>query len=154
MTWSLKLRNGDLALGAAQLGTVTGEEKLVQDLRAHILEHMGTDDMHPEFGSLIDGGTLPDGTVSPGIIGALNDDFASMEVASDIRRIVNDYQDRQLARAKDDRYTYGKVTINRGEVLLSLDDIEVTRSMDTLQVNLKITTARQSDVDVIFTLPI
>lgn len=148
MTWSLQLRNGDLSLGNASYGTVTGEDKLVQDLRTYILEQMGTDDMHPTFGSLLNGGRLEDGTVVPGSIGDINDSFTQLEVESEIRRIVIDFQGRQLRRAKDDRTVFGKTTLTRGEILLSVVDIDMQQTGDILNITIILQTAKGSTIEL------
>lgn len=145
MTWSLQLRNGDLSLGGASYGTVTGEDKLAQDLRCFILEQMGTDDMHLDYGSTLNGGRMPDGTLVPGVIGhATNDEFAELEVESELRRIIGQYQARQLQRAKDDRLVYGKTTLHRGEVVLGVRSIAIQRTVDTMNVTITIETAADS----------
>lgn len=146
MTWSLELRNGDLTLGEAAFGTVTGEAKLVQDLRAYILERIGTDDAHPSFGSLLDGGRLSDGTAVAGIIGQPNTELAQLEVESEIRRLATEYQNRQLARAKDDRITYGKTSLTRSEVLLGIREIDLEQDLDSLNLTVHLETAAKSTI--------
>lgn len=151
MAWSLALRNGDLTLGQAQYGTVTNEAKLVQDLRCWILERMGTDDMHPNFGALIDGGTAADGTERAGVIGTTDIDLAQTLVESEIWRIVREYQAQQLARAKSERQTYGKTTFTKGEVLVRLEHVELQQSLDSLNVHLFIVTAADTQIDLSLT---
>src|SRR4051812_37950439 len=107
MSWSLQLRNGDLALGGANLGIVTGSQKLTQDLRCAILEKMGTDELHPWYGSLLDGGMDAEGVVSPGYIGETDWELGALNVQAEIRRIAKQYQDAQAARLENDRLTYG-----------------------------------------------
>lgn len=154
MTWSLKLRNGDLALGTGRYASVSGSDKLVQDLRNHILERMGNDDMHPDFGSLIDGGITPEGRVKEGLIGGVNDEFTLLQIEVEIRRIIREHQARQLERAKDDRLVYGKATFNRGEVLIALSNVHVERTEDTLKLNLTLATADEAEEDLIFPISI
>lgn len=148
MTWSFKLRNGDLTLGGTSFGTITGEEKLVQDLRCYLLERMGNDDMHPEFGSLLDGGRLEDGTEQPGFIGGPNSALVELEIENEIQRLVLAYQARQLARAKADRLTYGKTTLHRGEVLLSLSNISIIRKEDLMDISLTLETAANTTIEL------
>lgn len=148
MSWSFQIANGDLTLGNASYGTVTGEQKLVQDLRAYILEKMGTDDMHPTYGSTINGGRLADGTEVQGSIGIANNALALAEVESEIRRIASDYQARQLQRAKDDRITYGKVTLTKGEVLLGIGNIDVKQYADTLDLTITLNTGNNTEVEL------
>lgn len=152
MSWSLKLENGDFAISGSRIGTVTGKEKLVQDLRNWILEHMGTDDLHPGYGSLLDGGVTPQGVVMPGVIGTDDLDLAEIEIRNEIQRIVADYQALQLARAKSDKLTLGRPTLIPSEVLLSLDGIDIEQDMDTLKVTLSISTATDDNFELQLTL--
>lgn len=145
MSWSLQVRNGDLALSGASYGVVTGGNKLTQDLRCALLEHMGTDPSHPTFGSTIDGGMRSDGTYIPGVIGEGRSDLALIRIEAEIRRIVRDYQARQLERAKNDKLTYGKATLTGNEVLMNLVGISASQSLDTLNVKVQIQTARGTE---------
>lgn len=150
MSWSLQLTNGDLVVGQASLAAVNGPSKLQQDLRCFILEQMGTDDMHPGFGSLIDGGTTLNGVYNPGVIGVVNDDTAATFVRSEMVRICNEYQAGQLDRARNDQAIYGKATLDRNEVLLRLDSVEIQQTVDSMTVRLTITTGSniQTTVDI------
>ena len=63
MTWSLAVVNGDLSFaGPGGYATVSGQNKLIQDLKNWLLEPRGTDPIHPGYGCTLDGGMLPDGT--------------------------------------------------------------------------------------------
>lgn len=147
MTWSLQLRNGDLALGQASFGVVTAEAKLAQDLRCFILERMGSDDLHPEYGSLLDGG-LRRGQYVEGVIGSTNDALALVMIEGEIRRIVTDYQAQQLDRARADRARYGKATLTKGEVLVGLAGIDVEQVADTMNITLHLSTAANTSVSL------
>lgn len=153
MSWSLRLRNGDLALSGASYGTVTGEEKLVQDLRCALLERMGTDPSHPGFGSLIDGGRTPDGNYTPGVIGETRADLVLLAIESDIRRIAREHQARQLTRAKSDRLTYNKSTLGGREVLVNVTKIAASQVNDSLNVTVTLQTAGTNPVSVDITVP-
>lgn len=145
MSWSLQLRNGDLALGGAQLGQVTGGAKLVQDLRCAILESRGMDDMHPLFGSLIDGGLDDYGVEQPSIIGTSDWDRIALRVDAEVRRICSEYQRQQLARAREDRYTYGESTLRSDELLLQVNSIQMVQAQDQLMVTVSITTGNGTE---------
>lgn len=152
MSWSLKLRNGDLALSGSSLETVSGAPKLVQDLRCWILERMGTDNLHPGFGSLFDGGVEPNGTVHTSVIGTFNEEIARLDIESDLRRILNEYQAKQVARLKVDRATYGKSTFSRGEVLVAVEGIEFTVALDTIYIVISLRTGDDSILSLDLTL--
>ena len=152
MTWSLRIQNGDLALGNASYGTVTGSQKLIQDLRSYLLESIGTDTAHPEYGSTLNGGRLSDGTMVPGPIGQMNTSLVEAEVTSEIQRIVNQFQSEQLERARSDRQVYGKTTMTKGEVLLGINSIDLSHDQDTLNVRLSLKTGNgDSDLDLTIT---
>lgn len=132
MSWSLELRNGDLTIGGARFGAVTGTQKLIQDLRCTLLERMGTDPSHPSFGSLLDGGRTPEGIEQPSLLGADDWDRITIQIESEIRRITSEHQARQVQRGQGDRITYGHSTLTKGEVLLALEGIEMIQVQDTL----------------------
>jgi hypothetical protein len=147
MSWSLQLRGGDLVIGGATLGTVAGSEKLIQDLRCAILERMGTDEDHPWFGSLIDGGRL-NGVDQPSIIATDNWDMAILAVESEIRRIVDQYQKSQIIRTEKDRTTYGKPTLLPGEVLMGIGNMQFFQAQDNLLCRVTFITGANSEITV------
>src|ERR1017187_5637340 len=110
MSYSLMISNGDLSFNGASMNTVQGGDKLVQDLACCVLEPMGTDNLHPTFGSTIGGGINPDGSYNPGVIGEPNDAMAATQVQGEITRIVKQYQAQQQARFQADVAVYGKGT--------------------------------------------
>lgn len=152
MTWSLRIQNGNLTLGNASYGTITGTQKLIQDLRCYLLERMGTDSAHPDYGSTLNGGRLPNGIEVPGPIGKMNDAFVEAEVTVEIRRIVNQFQSEQLARARSDRQVYGKSTMNKGEVLLGVSTIEYEHLMDALNITLVLITGDDTNPELDLTI--
>lgn len=134
MSWSLRVSNGDLSIGSGGLNTVTGSDKLVQDLSCALLEPMGNDSMHPTFGSLIDGGTDASGNISTGYIGQPNNDQNDALVASEVQRIARTYQASQIARNNSDVAVYGKSTLTADEALLGLSSLNVQRAQDQLLI--------------------
>lgn len=145
MSWSLQLKNGDLTLGEARYGAVTGSAKLIQDLRCALLERIGTDPQHPAFGSSLDGGRLPDGTELPSLIGRKDWARVVVEVESEIRRIERNHQARQTSRIEADKFTYGRPTLTPAEILVSIDGIESIQVGDTLLVRVSLVTGGQQN---------
>lgn len=148
MTWSLRISNGDFVVTSAHLGTVTAQQKLLQDFRCAILEQMGTDNLHPDYGSLIDGGINSSGEVVSGVIGNINVDEVTMIIESEISRIARYMQRAQLARAKSDKLTYGRATLVPQEVLLSLNGITFEQREDLLNVTILLTAANDENFEV------
>lgn len=150
MSWSLQLRNGDLSLGGTQLATVTGSQKLVQDLRCALLEPRGWDDLHPTYGSLLDGGRDDMGVEVDSIIGTSNWERIALRVEGEIRRICGLQQQAQLARAKADRYTYGESTLAPSELLVRVSNVQMFQAQDNLlvQVTLETGTGDVAQIDI------
>src|SRR3954463_12305873 len=148
MSYSLQVRHGDFVTTGASLGTVTREVKMTQDLTHWILERMGTDDVHMGYGSLLDGGTLPDGTEVEGVIGTYDWELAALEVERDLRRIISEYQAIQLRRAKGDRTTYGRGTLTPEEVVMEVPSIDYTQAVDVLIVTINIVTASNAYLQI------
>lgn len=148
MTWSFWVTHGDFRLNGSHFGIVTDTAKLTQDLRCALLEKMGTDNLHPGFGSLIDGGTRSDGLEVPGVVGESRLDLVLMAIESEIRRIGRDHQAKQLARVKADRSTYNKSTITPREALIAISNINVEQVQDNLNITVSLQTAAGSQTDV------
>lgn len=145
MSWSLQLRGGDLVIDGSSFGTVSHQNKLVQDLRCAILERMGTDEDHPWFGSLIDGGRL-NGVEQTSIIATDNWDVAVLAVEGEIRRIVDQYQKQQIARSERDRVNYGKPTLNPAELLMGVSNIEFYQAQDNLLCRVTLVTGADAEL--------
>lgn len=150
MSYSLQLRNGDLVVDEGRIGVVTGWQKLLQDLRCHLLEKLGTDSSYPDFGSALDGGTAPDGTEIDSPIGETDRDVVEAFVVTEINRVIREHQNKQLARVRDDQYTYGKTTLTQGELLESADiNIGFQDTMMVIQI-----VVRSEGLDRRFSIPI
>lgn len=149
MSWSLRIgEDGDFHVDAAHLGTVTAQNKLVQDFRCALLEQMGTDNLHPDFGSLIDGGITPEGVASEGVIGETDLRMVALTIESEVARIARRMQQYQLARAKSDRLTYGRATMVPQEVLLQLNGVDLLQKEDQIYVTIRLTAANNTDFDI------
>ncbi len=128
MSWSLAIINGDISYGSQGLNTVTGSNKLVQDLSCCILEPLGTDYNDPDFGSIIEGGVDSEGNVYPGLIGGPNNSASASQITTEISRICQNYQAEQVARNQNDLNTYGTSTLSAGEALLGVSNIQVQQA--------------------------
>lgn len=119
---------------------IQGGDKLVQDLACCILEPMGTDSLHPTFGSTIGGGINADGSYNPGVIGTPNDAVAATAVLGEVTRIGAQYQAQQQQRFQADVAVYGKGTITANEALLSVGSIAAIGDQTTLQISAQLET--------------
>lgn len=142
MSWSFQLKNGDLNFaGPGGFATVTGQQKLVQDLKDWLLEPRGSDPFHPDYGSILDGGIASDGTVIEGSIGSVITSESLLTIESEIRRVLGAYQQVQIQRLQRESALYnGLNTFSAGEILSSIDDVQVIQVGDTILVTVFITT--------------
>lgn len=150
MSYSFHVLNGDLNLsGPSGFATVTGTQKLIQDLRDWILEPRGTDVTHPEYGSVIDGGVLPDGTVVASNIGSVIDQSRLLDIEAEIRRVLAAYQNQQIQRLQADALALnGKNTFAAGEVLVAVQDVQLQQFADTILVKVQVLTNAGTIINV------
>lgn len=138
MSWSLQIIGGDLSPISDQSGLkiATGKDKTLQDLKLALYESMGTDPMHPEYGSLIDGGRLPNGTIVESSVGS--DSTSLFRIEEEVSRIIQNYTIQQNIRIKSDIASFGKTTIADSEIIKSVRSIGTKRfgSKLILQVNI------------------
>ena len=148
MSWSFYIRNGDLSLaGPGGFATVQGQQKLIQDLKNWLLYPRRTDPMHPDYGSILAGGTLPDGSPAGSMIGDLMTSEALVEIESETRRILQAYQQQQLDRLTNESALYGgKNTFSAGEILASVLNVTTQQIADTVIVICSIQTADGSQL--------
>jgi len=146
MTWSFQVKNGDLSLsGPGGFAAVTGQNKLVQDLKHGLLEPRGSDPFHPEWGSTLDGGELSDGTVVASSIGGLFTGEDLLSVEAEIRRVLNAYQATQAQRLGRETIQYGgKNTFSAGEILRTVNDVDIRQLGDVAVATVSLTTASGS----------
>lgn len=143
MTWSLAVVNGDLSVaGPGGYATVSGQDKLVQDLKNWLLEPRGTDPINPDYGATLDGGQLPDGSFMDPVIGDLVTAETLLTIESEVRRVLAAYQQQQLDRITKESAQYGgKNTFSAGEILSAVNDVNLTQVGDMVFVQCVITTA-------------
>lgn len=134
MSFSLQIQNGDLAISGNDYATVSGNQKLVQDLTCAIKTPMGTDDANPNYGSLIDGGVTSDGIYHESLIGGDNDNSTAAFVEAEISRVAQNYQAQQLARNQSDGIQYGKTTLTPDEILVNLGGLNTQSVEDSMLV--------------------
>lgn len=152
MSWSFEITGGDLNLvsGSDGAAVVTGSKKTFQDLRFAMLEPMGNDPMHPAYGSLLDGGRLPNGRIVQSMVGS--DPSFAYRIEEEINRIVQDLVSRQRQRADLDTQTFGKSTLSEKEKIVSVSSIEGKQMGNRFIVQVNIITEGQGSI--IITTPI
>lgn len=107
--------------------------KLQQDLACAILTPLGFEELHPEFGSILEEDIINPETT---IIGTKDFSHAAARVRSELLRICQNYQAQQIARNEDDAIKFGKPTLTPGEVLLRVVEVNFVSAEDHLMATL------------------
>jgi hypothetical protein len=151
MSKSLALTNGDLSLGGGRsFQTVSGREKLAQDLRLWILEKIGTDPATPDFGSRLDGGFVNNQPV-PSFIGQIISPDVLSAIRQDITNLVTRYQTLQYGKIRTETTRYlGSTTIDQNEAIATVNGIDVRAIGTTVLVQIDITTVANSRLRLTF----
>lgn len=141
MTWSLKISNGDLAIGKNNsLAIVTGTRKVVQDLLCWIKHPIGADPLNPDLGSFIENGEGGASFLVAGEQVSLPEDFQDL-VVSEVRRLINRYMSIQQKRANQEIAQFSRlVTINEDELILRYE-ISSKVNYDTMYLTINLITA-------------
>jgi hypothetical protein len=153
MSLSFKIEGGDLKVGAGRsFETVTGADKLAQDLSLWILEHIGTDPATPQYGSALDGGTV-NGVQIESFIGQALTDERVLEIKQELSTLLAQYQQDQVTKMQREMVLYnGNHTLTPDETLYSVDSIQAAVTADQIVVRISITTLAGASLKV--TLPI
>ena len=133
MSLSLKVVNGDLSVTAGRFDLVQGTDKLKQDLTVWLTERYRDDRFHPTYGSILDG-------YIGGIINAAD---TVVRVQSEVIRVLNNYQQIQLARFREIPNKF-----QPSELLQSVNGVDVSLSYDKVVVLVRITTAARTTTTV------
>lgn len=148
MSWSFNIEGGDLDFVSKKNGAsiVTGRNKALQDIRAALLEPMGSDPMHPDYGSLLDGGRLPNGSIASPLIG--QDRSHTFQIEEEISRILRYLMDKQEQRTKADIQNYGRSTLSASETIAGVKEISSRMFGTTLVVRVEVTMQDNNTVSI------
>lgn len=153
MSISLRIEGGDLVVGNGRsYSTVSGSDKLAQDLRLWVLAKIGTDPSTPEYGTSFDGGFVNGQAVEP-VIGQLMTAQRVLEVRAAMIDLLSNYQATQLARIKQDMVDFnGQKTLTPDETIQNIVNVEATAIADTIIVRATVQTMSNTTLNV--TLPV
>ena len=124
MSFDLKIQNGDLVINQGALQTVTDSDKLVQDILKICLTDVGSNPLHPSYGSFL----------SRSVVGsALQTDIIVQVATSQLNTCLTNLQQLQQLQVK----SFQKVSAD--EQLAAILGISVVRSaFDPRLFNVKI----------------
>lgn len=127
MSFSLAIKDGDLAMLGSSLQVVSGTPKLEQDLSIWLRERYKSDRFHRNYGSVLDA-----------FIGSIISRSTQSEVRSEVLRVLSNYQALQYRRVKETPQL-----LSPEEILLEVLEVTTNVSYDTVSVAIRIRTAKQ-----------
>jgi hypothetical protein len=154
MTTSFKIVNGDLSIGNSRsFETVSGQDKLLQDLKLWVLERMGTDPLTPGYGSRLDGG-VENGRLLPSYIGRIMSERTIAEIKAEVTDLLTRYQTDQYNKLRTENLRYGgNNTFDAGEIIATVNSIKVViPTPDLIAVQVSLTTMAQTNINL--TIPL
>lgn len=125
MTYSLMLSGGDLSSASSMLQTVSGTEKLEQDIHAWLTEAYQIDRFHPKYGSLM-----------TSYIGQPMNVDSVFAIQVEVARVLSNLQSYQKQMYQQDPTLYSP-----DELLDYVDDISTVFDQDRLRIGITFRTA-------------
>lgn len=135
---TLALVNGDLAIsGAGGYATLSGVDRIRQDLTLALWEEYGTDRFHPRYGSIV-----------KQYLGSPITPELQQLVKAEVNRVIQNYI--ALQQAEVIRGTQFDVTgvFDTSDVVRSLDGIDVHTALDAIYVRATLTTLARERVTI------
>ena len=125
MTYSLMLSGGDLSTASSMLQTVSGTEKLKQDIHAWLTEAYQIDRFHPKYGSLM-----------TSYIGQPMNVDSVFAIQVEVARVLSNLQSYQKQMYQQDPTLYSP-----DELLDYVDDVSTVFDQDRLRIGITFRTA-------------
>lgn len=122
MSYSLAISDGDLVQQGSQLGLVFGVNKLKQDVNLWMLEQYRGDRFHVSYGSILQD-----------FIGGIANEASRAEIYGEVLRVLQNYQVAQRRRFNENPELF-----SASELLVEVDEVDVTMSYDTVTVVVKL----------------
>jgi phage baseplate assembly protein W len=132
-----QLQNGDFVLFNGSFATVTGPQKIQQDVMVAVQTPYGSNRFHPRYGSLFSS-----------YVGSPTSASTSSMIQTELVRIVQNYQRVQLGQLKQATLNGNTSPFAQNDLVSSIGSIGVTQTHDSFQVNASVNTAAGNAVNV------
>lgn len=123
------IKDGDLVLGPGGFSMIDGPQKVQQDLGVSMREPFGCDRFHPRWG-----------TVLTDFIGQPVHEGTKALVQSEVNRIIQNYVASQNLVMSQDAAAGRKSRFSSGEIINSIDAVDVQQQFDRFFVRITLTT--------------
>jgi len=126
---TLRLSGGDLVLGPGGFETLTGPERIMQDLRVALSEPLGVDRFHPGWGSRVDD-----------FVGMPLDQATAFDLEQEVNRVIGNYMAVQAEKAARDALRDDTRRYTTSDLVSHVSDVEVAYQKDQARVTITIVT--------------
>ena len=134
---TLQVSDGDLVLANGAFATITGPQKVNQDIEIGVLTPYGSDRFHPRYGSVFSNYIgIP---VGPG---------TAALIKAELTRVINNYQRVQLYKIQQANLQGLASPFSQGEVVTSIGKIDVAETYDSFNVAASVNTSSGNSVNV------
>lgn len=135
---TLALSGGDLVINASHgYQTITGSPKIRQDLALALIEPLGDDPYHPNWGSLLNK------YIGHPLTGDLE-----LLVEQEARRIVTQYMNTQSQAISTSQTNGTPIGYTTSDVVVGITSINGIINYDTIQLTISLVTAAGQGVDI------
>lgn len=134
---SFRVREGDLVVTAGSAESVSGSDKLIQDLTLWLQEPIGTGFTTPRFGSTL-----------PSLIGRSDPEAAVLEIQSEVQRVLSLYQAYQYEKIKAARMNGRLHTYSRREILNRILSVQAVAVGSAVYVQARVQTGAGDEIGV------
>lgn len=134
---TLEVENGDLVLANGSFSTVTGPDKVSQDIEIAVLTPYGSDRFHPRYGSIFSS-----------YIGSPSNPSTATFIQAEMLRVIKNYMAVQLSKVKAAAQAGLASPFSQGELVASAGAINVQQQLDQFQVTASVNTTSGAQVNV------
>lgn len=128
---------GDFVLGDSGYATVTGSQKVVQDLGLAMREPFACDRFHPRWGSVL-----------PNYVGEPIDEQTAMLVRSECSRLIRNYIMIQGGVIEEDVKLKRASRLTTEEVVTGVDGIDIRQNQDEYHIRVRLVLASGNQVNL------
>lgn len=133
----LALENGDLVATPTGHATVSGADRIKQDLSLALSEPYGDDRFHPQWGSTL-----------PRYVGMQINPETQLMVQAEVTRVVQGYIAAQRADILLDATAQRRSRYSTADVIQSLTDVSALQYLDSIRVSIMLATATGASVSL------
>lgn len=128
---------GDFVLGEDGYATVSGSQKVVQDLGVAMREPYACDRFHPRWGSVL-----------PNYVGEPIDDQTALLVRSECSRLIRNYILVQGGIIEEDVKVKQRSRLSTDEVVAGVDGIDIRQDQDKYHIRVRLRLFSGNRVDL------